>query len=128
MIRPSSGGDHEAVYHGFAIDEGSACRLHIRLQGRISGSSSAFEHTCCGQHQRSMAELGYRFLAIEEMSDDALAVRIVADVLGGAPARYHQSGIRGWINVSEGDIGVPTVARLFRIGIEARLKVVHDEV
>ena len=75
-----------------------------------------------------MAELGYRFLAIEEVPDNALAVRVVADVLGRAPAGYHQSRIVGWIDLGKGDVGVPAVAWLFCVGVIARLKIVHHEV
>ena len=74
-----------------------------------------------------MAKLGYGLLAIEEVSDDALAVWIVADVLWRAPAGYDQSRVVGWIHIGKGDVGVPTVARLFGVGIEARLKIVYDE-
>src|SRR4029077_6915263 len=102
IVGPGAGRNHCSVYYRFGIDEGSSRSLYIGFKRRIRGGSSAFEHTCSGQNKRSMAELGDWLLAIEEVSDDALAVRIVADVLRCAPAGYHQSRVRGWINVSEG--------------------------
>ena len=46
----------------------------------------------------------------------------------GAPTGYYESHVVGWINVSEGNVGIPTVARLFCVSVETRLKIVHHKV
>src|SRR5215813_11615894 len=89
--------------------------------------SSPLQHTCCGQHQRSMAELSHGLLAIEEVSQDAYTVWMIANVLWRSSTWDHEGHVVGWIDIGEGDVGVPGVARLFRVGIEAGLKIMHDK-
>src|SRR5262249_35418218 len=92
------------------------------------GGSTTLEYASCRKYQRSMAELGYGFLAVEEVPNNAHAMRIVTDVLGRTSAGYHQSQIIGRINIGKGDVGVPTVSWLFCVGIEAGLEIVHYKV
>ena len=61
------------------------------------------------------------------MPNDLLQVGVVADVLGGPSAGDDERDILIRLHVLEGQIRVPTVARLFGVGVVTGLEVVHHE-
>src|SRR5260370_12570073 len=74
-----------------------------------------------------MTKLRHRLLLFEEMADDFLAIGIVADVLRRPAAGNNQSCIIRCLHVGKSQIGIPTVARLFCVGIVPWLEIMHYE-
>src|SRR2546427_11835304 len=72
-------------------------------------------------------KVGLPLLLFEEMADDFLTIGIVADVFRRPAAWDNQSCIIRYLHVGKSYIGVPTIARLFRVGIVPRLEIMHYE-
>src|SRR6266566_6099572 len=74
-----------------------------------------------------MAKLRHGLSVFKEMADDFLTIGIVADVLRRPAAWDNQSCIIRYVHVGKSYIGVPTIARLFRVGIVPWLEIMHYE-
>jgi hypothetical protein len=127
MVGPGARRDHHAVHDPGAVDELTAGGLDVRLKRRVGGGAPPVEHSGRRQHQRCVAELGHRLLVVEEVTDDPLDVGVVADVLRRATAGNDQSDVVAGLDVGERQIGLPGVAGLLRVGVEAVDEVVDDE-
>ena len=127
MIGPGARRDHHAVHDRRAVHELRARRADVRLQRRVGGGAPPLEHPGGGQRERSVAQLRNRLLGLEEVPDDPLHVRVVADVLGCPAAGNHERDVVARIHVREGEVGVPGVAGLLRVGVVAVDEVMDDE-
>src|SRR2546426_8448492 len=127
VIRPRPRRHHDSVHHRLRVDELRPRRTHVRRQRRVRRRPSPPQHPRRRERERRVAELRHRLRALEEVPDDPLAVRVVADVLGGAAARDHQRGVLGRIDLAEGEVRRPGVARLLCVGVVALDEVVHHE-
>jgi hypothetical protein len=74
-----------------------------------------------------VADLGHRLVGVEERLEDLAELGVIAQILRGATARDHQSGVLARIDLREAEIRRPGVARLLGVRVEARLEVVYDE-
>ena len=72
-----------------------------------------------------MAQCGDRLLALDEVPDDLLELRVIAQVFGGAAAAENDPIVALRPHVREGDICRDAVAGLFNIGVPAGLEIVH---
>lgn len=74
-----------------------------------------------------MAKLRDGLLFVEEMPNDPAEVFMVANVFGRSPARDYQSYVVRRIHVFKSQVGIPGIARLLGIGVEAGLEIVDNE-
>ena len=63
----SAPGHDDAVHHGLAVDELAAGRDDVRLQRRVRRGPASLEHPGGGEHQRSVAQVGDRLVALDEV-------------------------------------------------------------
>src|SRR5258708_35280203 len=107
MVGPSSRRYHGSVNHRFRVYEFGSRRLYIRLESWIGRGALPFKHARCNQCQRRVAELRHRLLLFEEVSNDAQAIRVIANVFARAAARDHQRPEVGGLVSSEGQACFP---------------------
>src|SRR6266481_2334886 len=74
-----------------------------------------------------MTKLRHWLLVFEEVANDFLTIRIIANVFRCTTAWDHERGIIASIHVCKSKVRIPAVAGLFCVGVVTRLKVVHYE-
>ena len=127
MIRPRPSGDHHAVDDGGAVHVLGPRRPNVGLERGISRRPAPLEHTGRSERKRRVAELRDRLLLGEKVLDDVPEVGVVTDVLGGPPSWDHEGDVLRRIDLREGEVCVPGIARLLGVGVIALDEVVDDE-
>jgi hypothetical protein len=127
VIRPSARRDHDAVDHAGAVDVLGSRRGHVGLERRVGGRSATFENAQRRKRERRVAQLRDRLVLREEVLGNPLEVGVVPDVLRCATSRDHDPRVLRRVDLGEGEVGVPGVARLLRVRVVALDEVVDDE-
>jgi len=127
VVGPRACRHHQTVDHYLGVDELRAGRRHVGGKRGVGGGAAAMQDAERRQRERRVAELGHGTRILEEVPDDPLEVRIVAEVLGCPAAGDDEGRVPGRVDLGEGEVGRPRLARLLRVGVEALDEVVYHE-
>ena len=80
------------------------------------------------QHLYAVADGEDPFFGAVEGAQDVEQGLVVAQILGGAPAKQEDRLVVLDTNLVEGEVGFQTISAAFDVGVPAGLKIVHDQV